>query len=152
LEKELASKGAPTDFVKLGQKHSPLEALVNGGASGRQFTDVLLDYLPKVDASSKEMIARALTIKGNSKATKPLLNLFRDTTLSDTNRWAVGNALGVINDKNSYADIISICKETFFNFCNLGRLQFQAGRFPNALPNAKLWPLCENIYYKTLNR
>ena len=111
LEKELADKGAPTDFVKLGQKHSPLEALVNGGASGQQFTDILLDYLPKVDASSKEMIARALTVKGNTKATKPLLSLFRDKTLSDTNRWAVGNALSVINDKASYEEVFEICKQ-----------------------------------------
>jgi hypothetical protein len=34
--------------------------------------------------------------------------------------------------------------EYIFNFCNFGRLQFQAGRFPNTLPNAKLWPVVRN--------
>jgi len=33
--------------------------------------------------------------------------------------------------------------EYVFNFCNFGQLQFRAGRFPNALPNAKLWPLAD---------
>jgi hypothetical protein len=32
--------------------------------------------------------------------------------------------------------------EYIFNFSIFNRLQFWAERFPNALPNEKLWPLC----------
>jgi hypothetical protein len=36
--------------------------------------------------------------------------------------------------------------EYVFNFCNFGRLQFRAGRFPNALPNAKFSMFQKNIF------
>ena len=41
------------------------------------------------------------------------------------------------NNRLAKAGLKNKSQLTIFN-----RLQFRAGRFPNALPNAKLWPLC----------
>ena len=111
LNRELADAGASTDYIHLGTLLSPLDALVNGSFSSKPYLNILIKYLAIDDSNTKEFIARALTEKGNREASRPLLKLFSDPSMSEDNLWAVGNALYVIDDKNTYPEIVELCRK-----------------------------------------
>ncbi|MEM6719260.1 MAG: HEAT repeat domain-containing protein [Bacteroidota bacterium] len=114
LNSELAAAGVPTDYVHLGRTLSPLEALLKGSFSAKPYADILIKYVSDVEVENndKEFIARALTEKGLSVATRSLLDLFDDPTMTQLQLWAVGNALCVIDDKSTYKKIIQLVKRT----------------------------------------
>ena len=115
LEEELASAGVPINYEHLGEALFPLDALINGPFSSKPYVNILLKYLATVDDEAKESIARALTENGNTKATEALLALFNPhTTMTELQLWAVGNALSVIDDKDSYQAVVEICKQKKF--------------------------------------
>jgi HEAT repeat protein len=114
INEELIQASAPTNYVHLGKVLTPLEAFVNG-LSSEGYTDILLRHLRTADYNTKEFIARALTRKGNFKATQPLLDLFYlDPSMSEYQLWAVANALNVINDPSSYEALLAICKDSSY--------------------------------------
>ncbi len=112
LNQELTQAGTPAEPSCFGTILTPIETLVNRPVSARPFVDVLLKYLPISDNRTKEFIAIALTEKGLTVAARSLLDLFQhDPTLQEPQRWIFGRALYVIDDPQSYPDIIRICKE-----------------------------------------
>jgi len=112
LNDELLKAGAPTELSSFGTTLTPIETLVNRPVSARPFIDILLKYLPEADNRTKEFIAIALTERGLTEASKPLLELFKyDPALEEPQRWIVGKALYTIDDPDSYPVILSICRE-----------------------------------------
>ena len=108
LNRELAAAGAHNNYQYLGQKLTPLEALVNGPFSAKPYVNILVKYLSRVAVKNKDMIIRALSEKGLYTATKPLLDLFDDPQMTELQLWTVGNALHVLDDTSSYEKIIHL--------------------------------------------
>mgnify|MGYP001799845308 CR=1 FL=1 len=110
LNDELTKLGVP-DCEFMSIKGSPVDTLVNTNWPSKPYTEILLEYLPKLSNNGQDMVVRALTVKGNYKASKTLLAMFRSkSTYSESLLWTVGNAIAVIRDKSSYAEVIEICK------------------------------------------
>lgn len=110
LNKELAKVGAPTDYAHLGRQLTPLEALVNGPFSAKPYVKILVRYLTDSEVTNKDYIARALTERGLTDASGSLIALFADKEMSESELWAVGNALYVIDDKTTYKEIREISR------------------------------------------
>lgn len=113
LNNELAKAGVPTNYTgKSKEPMTPLSALVNGPFSVKPYVKILLKYGPCLEPRDKTYVARALSEKGVREAVPFLLSIFKDHP--DPNRndlWAVGNALSIIDDKESYPAILELCKD-----------------------------------------
>ena len=108
LNDELKRHGI--DEMKVfGEIFEPVATLVNSKISSKPYVDILTKYLEKLDGNEAELVVRALTEKGNKKAVNTLLNLFKNRQAE--NLWIVGNALYVIDDKNSYGEILKLCQD-----------------------------------------
>lgn len=111
LNSELSEAGVP-NHVFMGEIEPPINTLVNTKFSSQPYQGILIKYLPVLSKMQLEMVVRALSEKGNKEAVPHLLKLFdRRSELSENNFWAVGNALYIINDKNSYSTILELCKD-----------------------------------------
>ncbi|MEK6152161.1 HEAT repeat domain-containing protein [Flavobacteriaceae bacterium 3-367] len=110
LNDRLKKLGVPNhEFLSV--KGNSVDTLVNTKWPRKPYAEILLEYLPKLSKNEQEMVVRALSVKGNNVACKPLLEMFYSKeTYSKTFLWVVGNALSIINDKSSYPEIIEICK------------------------------------------
>ena len=111
LNSELKNCGVG-DIDFLENKAGPLTRLVNTELSSKPYVDILIKYLGRLKKNETDMVVRALTEKGNKKATSALLDLFRNQP--DIELWAVGNALYTIDDKSSYPEILKICQNKSF--------------------------------------
>ncbi|QNR25124.1 HEAT repeat domain-containing protein [Croceimicrobium hydrocarbonivorans] len=111
LNRELSEAGVP-DHVFMEQKGKPIDTLVNTKTSSHPYEDILIEYLYKLSGSNLEMVVRALTEKKNKKAAPYLLKIIqRRNGLSKHNLWAVGNALYTIDNKNTYSEIMNLCRD-----------------------------------------
>ncbi|ASV29895.1 HEAT repeat domain-containing protein [Maribacter cobaltidurans] len=111
LNTELKKHGIK-DMEVFGEVLRPIDRLVNSKMSSKPYVDILIKYLDKLNGNEAEMVIRALTEKGNQKAVPTLINLFKRE--KGENLWIVGNALYVIDDKNSYTEILDICRNKSF--------------------------------------
>ena len=72
---------------------------------------ILLRNLQEIDdENDKEFIVRCLGVKGFSEAVKPLIQEFYKSNKL-TFKWAIGNTLSLIEDKDSLPDLIRIVRE-----------------------------------------
>ncbi|MDC6364112.1 MULTISPECIES: HEAT repeat domain-containing protein [Flavobacteriaceae] len=112
LNKELEKLGLPNhEFINFSGV--PIDTLVNTRISSKPYVEILLKYLPEVQENEKEMIVRALSEKGIKKVAPFLVQMFYDyKKYSELFLWAVGNTLCEIDDKESYPEIIKICKNS----------------------------------------
>ncbi len=113
LNIELRKAGVP-DQIFMGNRGEPIDTLVNTKTSSYPYLDLLISYLPKLskDGNRQEMVVRALTEKKNKKAATHLIKIFKNRGgLTEHNLWAVGNALYTIDDRNTYPEIIELCKD-----------------------------------------
>ncbi|MDO4691167.1 MAG: HEAT repeat domain-containing protein [Fusobacterium sp.] len=86
----------PNDIKKIGKKDKIL-------------IPILLKWLNKTtDFMAKSWIARCLTVEGYTEATEELLKLYKTMDSEKGDKWAVGNAIGVISDKRYIDDYIEI--------------------------------------------
>lgn len=110
LNDKLNKLGVPNhEFLSV--KGNSVDTLVNTKWPRKPYAEILLEYFPKVSKNEQEMVVRALSVKGNNVASKPLLEMFRSKeAYSETFLWVVGDALSIINDKSSYPEILTICK------------------------------------------
>ncbi len=114
LNIKLSNEGVPS-YKFLEEIGQPIDTLVNSRVSSKAYVDTLLEFLPKVEGNEKEMIVRALSEKGIKKAVPFLIEMFHEAdNYSELFLWVVGNALCEIDDKESYPDIIEICKNKRF--------------------------------------
>lgn len=111
LNDKLNKLGVPNhEFLSV--KGTSVDTLVNTKWPSKPYTEILLEYLPKISKNEQEMVVRALSVKGNNVASKPLLEMFNSKeTYSESFLWIVGDALSIINDKSSYPEILAICKD-----------------------------------------
>ncbi|MDC7997699.1 HEAT repeat domain-containing protein [Gilvibacter sediminis] len=114
LNYELEVLGLPKGEF-MGEVFDPVTTLVNSKTSSKPYLSLLLKYLEKTSGSEKEMIIRALSEKGNTKAVPYLVKMFDESEGEITGSeelilYAAGNALYIINDKSSYTAILEICK------------------------------------------
>lgn len=116
LNKELAKNGAPNNYLGLNNESMvPVNALVNGPYSSKPFIDILLKYAPKLQGNELEMVIRALTEKGNKKAVSFLLSMFESENPLHV-LAAAANALAIIDDPNTYGQLLQICKNKKFGY------------------------------------
>ena len=108
LNDELKKHGI-NEMKAFGEILEPVAILVNSKISSKPYTDILIKYLEKLSGNQAEMVVRALTEKGNKKAVHSLLNLLKHR--KGVNLWVIGNALYVIDDKNSYGEILKLCQD-----------------------------------------
>jgi HEAT repeat protein len=111
LNTELKKYGIE-DINILGETCEPITRLVNSEVSSKPYADILIKYLGKLNRNETEMVVRALTEKGNNKASPTLINMFKNG--KDIDLWTVGNALYVIDDKSSYDKILKLCQDKSF--------------------------------------
>lgn len=79
------------------------------GKNDKILIPILLKWLNKTtDFMAKSWIARCLTVKGYTEATEELLKLYKTMDSEKGDKWAVGNAIGVISDKRYIDDYIEI--------------------------------------------
>ena len=110
LNNILNKLGIP-NYEFLGEKGVPIDTLVNSKMSSKPYVDILLKFLPKLVGNEQEMIVRALSEKGNKKATQPLIQMFNTPNkYSEILLWTIGNALSKIDNKEFYPQIIELCK------------------------------------------
>jgi HEAT repeat protein len=57
------------------------------------------------------IIVHALTVKGFTEATEPLINEFNTTVLDSSYKWSIGNAFSIILDKRYEDEYIKIIKD-----------------------------------------
>lgn len=119
LNNALLEAGLPEQWIKHGRGfNSTIEGaisiLVNTRIDPRPYADILLKYTAKLKVANEiEMVARCMSCsKGFQRAIPWLLSLFEgypDNGL-EGQLWAVANAIYTIDDKNSYPDVIAICR------------------------------------------
>lgn len=77
----------------------------------RDLIPILLKHLNEVtDECDKEFIVRCLGVKGFVEATRPLISEFYNSK-NVTYKWAIGNSLSIISDRESLKDLIKIVQE-----------------------------------------
>jgi len=77
----------------------------------RDLVPILIRNLQEIDdENDKEFIVRCLGVKGFSEASKPLIQEFYKSN-NLTFKWAIGNTLSIIQDKDSLPDLIKIVQE-----------------------------------------
>lgn len=108
LNAELKKHGLE-DIDAFGETYGPVTRLVNSELSSMPYVKILIKYLGKLNRNESEMVVRALTEKGNEEAVPVLLDMFKNG--HDVNLWIIGNALYVIDDKNSYDEILKLCQD-----------------------------------------
>ncbi|KSA12161.1 HEAT repeat domain-containing protein [Maribacter dokdonensis] len=108
LNAELKKHGID-DIDAFGETYGPVNRLVNSKLSSKPYVEILIKYLGKLNRNESEMVVRALTEKGNKKAVPMLLEMFKSG--KDVDLWVIGNALYVIDDKNSYDEILKLCQD-----------------------------------------
>lgn len=111
LHTELNKHGIE-DIEAFDETFGPVTRLVNSELSSKPYVDILTKYLGKLKRNEAGMVVRALTEKGNKKAVPALLDMFNNG--HDIDLWTVGNALYVIDDKNSYDEILKLCQNKSF--------------------------------------
>lgn len=110
LNNELKNAGVP-DSTFLGEIRTPIDTLVNSRLSSKPYVDILLKYINRLDDNQQEMVIRALTEKGLKNVAFVLIDLLKKSNpLTNYCLWSIGNALYTIDDKSSYSEIITICK------------------------------------------
>ena|GEM_PF-1954761 len=94
-----------------------VNAIVNRGIDSSPVVDILLEFGPLLTVANEiVMVARCLRRpkKVFRKAVPWLLTLFHECPqngLNDGHLWAVGDSIYTINDKNSYPDVIELCRQ-----------------------------------------
>ncbi len=112
LNRELSNSGLPK-YVEMGEEGDPIDTLVNTKTSSKPYLSILLKYIPLLEGNEKEMVVRALSEKACSEAVPHLLEIMRrPDNYPELLLWAVGNALSIIDDKESYSEIIELCRDT----------------------------------------
>lgn len=92
-----------------GYEFKNLNDVMKIGKNDKVLIPVLLKWINKTDDyNSKSWIARILTVKGYTEATEELLKLYKEMDNKIGDKWAVGNAIGVISDKRYIDDYIEI--------------------------------------------
>jgi HEAT repeat protein len=92
---------------------SPIETLVNSNVSAKPYLRILISYLPKLTGKEQEMVVRALSEKGMNMASLELFKLLETSKVgNDNNFWAICNAISIIDDKESYEQVLKICQNT----------------------------------------
>ncbi len=95
---------------------NPVSMLVNTKTSALPFENIFLEYAPKLKDNELEIVIRCISEKGFSKSASFLISLFKESKMDISTHilWAAGNALSIINDKNTYDEIIKICQNKKF--------------------------------------
>ncbi|WP_156300410.1 HEAT repeat domain-containing protein [Streptobacillus canis] len=90
---------------KYGYNFNTTDDILKIGSKDKKIIPVLLKWIDKLsDPSDKSWIARCLTVKGYKEALPRLIMLFKELKIyPNSDRWAVGNAIGVIGN-NEYID------------------------------------------------
>jgi len=115
LNKDLFNLGVPNN-ENVGIIGNSIDTLVNTKLSSKPYIDILIEYLPNLDGNELEMVIRAISEKGNRKASPYLIELFKNSKINNSVRWTVGNALNIIDDPDTYPEIIQICKNNTYGW------------------------------------
>lgn len=109
--KKLDKRKLLKDVRELGFEMSSINDLMEINKKHRGLVPILLRNLKEIDdESDKEFIVRCLGVKGFNEASKPLIHEFYKSN-SLTFKWAIGNTLSIIKDKESLPDLIKIAQE-----------------------------------------
>lgn len=110
-----ASKPIISELSREGIQIASLSELLNTSIDYRNAIPVLLRWLPKAkNPSVKETIIRALTVKwAKPIATQPLIDEFRKLPETEEMglKWAIGNALAVTANDDSFDDIVNLVRD-----------------------------------------
>ncbi len=93
------------------QDISSLNDLMRIDKRHRDLISVILSYIDQVDdVRDKETLIRSLGVKGFSEAVEPLIEEFRSNEC-DFCKWAIGNTLSIIKDKESIPELIQLASQ-----------------------------------------
>ena len=87
---------------------SAIETIVNTKISVKPYVEIIIPYLDLLSGKDLEFVIRALTEKGLKNVSKKLISIYRS---NQTNKWVLGNAIGVIEDKSTYDEVLNLCKD-----------------------------------------
>lgn len=109
--KKLDKRKLLKDARELGFEIDNINDLMKINKNHRDIVPILLRNLQEIDdESNKEFIVRCLGVKGFSEASKPLIHEFYKSN-SLTFKWAIGNTLSIIKDKDSLPELIKIAQK-----------------------------------------
>lgn len=98
LNNELRQVGVP-DFKFMEEIGGPVDSLVNTKLSSRPYIDILIKYLPKLSGNELEMVIRALSEKGNTKALPAIKDIINKSDKhGEIILWVAENAIKSIGE------------------------------------------------------
>ena len=94
-----------------GYEIKTIDDLMRMDESNKDLIPVLLEHLAEVtDEVDKEFLVRWLTVKGYTEVTAALIQEFYSAK-NPHYKWAIGNALSVIEDKSAYPELLKIVQD-----------------------------------------
>ncbi len=94
-----------------GVEITSINDLIKINLKYRDLVPILLGHLQEIDdESDKEFIVRCLGVKGFNEASETLINEFYKSN-KVTFKWAIGNTLSIIQDKESIPKLLRIAQE-----------------------------------------
>jgi HEAT repeat protein len=101
-----------SDINQLGYNIKSIDDLKKIDTNNKDVIPILLEHLCRInDEQDKEFLVRCLGVKGFNEVTEILLKEFKNSS-NISYKWAIGNSLSLIADKNSFADLIQIVQES----------------------------------------
>ena len=102
LLQEIGEKGVEieniNDLMRIDKRHKDL-------------VPILVKHLREIDdESDKEFLVRCLGVKGFTQASRPLIQEFYDAS-KPSYKWAIGNTLSMIQDREVVTDLVKIVQE-----------------------------------------
>jgi HEAT repeat protein len=102
LLQEVRAKGIEIDTI---------DDLMKIDNNYKDLIPLLIRYMQDVeDEEDKQFLARCLGVKGFNEAVQPLIQEFYKMK-NVHKKWALGNSLSIIKDKNSLPDLLKIVQE-----------------------------------------
>lgn len=109
--KELDKQNIIKDVREKGFEITNINDLMGMNKGHKDLVPILLRYLKEIDdEGDKEFIVRCLGVKGFSEASRSLIDEFYKSNNLNY-KWAIGNTLSIIQDKDLLPDLIKIARE-----------------------------------------
>jgi len=96
---------------EMGVEIGSVNDLIKINSEYKDLVPILLRYLQEADdEEDKQFIARCLGVKGFTEASEPLVLEFYKAS-HDSYKWAIGNTLSIIQDKDMAPVLLRIARE-----------------------------------------
>lgn len=105
-------EGLLREIREKGIEINSIDDLININKEYKDILPILIKYLSEYDdQNDKEWLVRCLGVKGFTEATETLIREFYKASNNSELKWAIGNTMSLILDKNSINPMLKIVQE-----------------------------------------